>query len=107
MNKVYKFIKLLVKIYSFTPLLFTVFAVFSVFHGVLWGVQVVLQQNFFNSANQLFLHALPLSEAVKSFLVYGFAVIFLQIVNAINFYSRGKMNRLHEGKLSFEIHKKK
>jgi ATP-binding cassette subfamily B protein len=106
MNKIYKLIKLLKKIYFFTPLLCIVFAFFSVFHGILWGIQVVLQQNFFNSANQLFLHKLPVSDAVISFLIYAFIVIFLQVINAINFYLREKMNILHEGKLKSEIHKK-
>jgi ATP-binding cassette subfamily B protein len=106
MNKIYKFIKLFKRIYFFTPLLCIAFAIFSVFHGILWGIQVVLQQNFFNSANQLFLHNIPVSEAVRSFLIYAFIVIFLQIINAINFYMREKMNVLHEGRLKSEIHKK-
>lgn len=105
-NIVKIFMKLAPIIMKATPVLFWSEILLSVFHGVFWGVETMLQQRFFDEAARMAGGEGTLFPVIAALGLLGLANITCQLLNGVCNFLPDVMERKAGGYMSAAIHRK-
>lgn len=100
------FIRLLPIVYKTSPKLFVLSRIIGVLHGLSWGVVILGQQRFFDSATLYAESKAPLNSVIIALLVLVAINVFNQLLNGIGNFLPGVLINKTEGVLSMLIHNK-
>ncbi|MDD4264428.1 MAG: hypothetical protein PHI65_08140, partial [Firmicutes bacterium] len=100
------FRRLVPVIYGATPIFFLVYTVISISHGLLWGVETMMQQRFFDTATLFAIGKNQFSTVLRALAFLGGANIFCQILNGVANYLPDMFAQKVIGRLTAGINKK-
>lgn len=105
-NIVKIFLKLAPIIMKATPLLFWSEIILSVFHGVFWGVETMMQQRFFDEAARMVGAEASLFHVFAALGLLGLANVTCQVLNGVCNFLPEVMNKKAGGHMSAAINRK-
>lgn len=105
--KLYKLLKVAIPmIFKSSPLLFCLFVLVAILHGISWGVNVFLTQMFYNSVSDAIRGGLGFKVIVPTLILLGIVMILSQIINGVHSFVYIPFNQKSRGYMMQIIHKK-
>lgn len=100
------FFKMLPKIARVSPLVFVLWQILAVAHGIAYGVIASITQNFFDKATDFAAHRTELATVTSWLVILGLTHVVKQVLNGVANFINMMYYRKAEGVLSLEVHEK-
>lgn len=100
------FIRLFASHFKSVPILYTVSIIVGILHGAFFGVETMMQQRFFDSAEAMIRGSNTFEMVIISLLLLGATNITCQVLNGVGNFIPDTMNKKSIRVLSSNLHKK-
>lgn len=99
-------LKLIPEVIKAVPGMFLLDVIICFFHGISWGLIVLVQQKFFDQAGLLVNKQASMKSVVLVLVALGITYVFCHVLNGGENYYSDVLSEKLRGKLSIKIHKK-